>query len=254
MIWSGHGTWPHILIGPIFSKLTIITYIILWLKVRLEKSSDVSGADRTVREKDKRLAITLVIPKVIFVFTGLPYPIMLSNVNLCRPCLFKEFQLLSYLSSVSKFLHLSNSFLNFVVYILRIAEFRAAITRLVCQRNFSTRVDVASSHHRTSRIKSSENTLVGQVNHNWNQVMDRRKDKHKQFISRAAFFVRDKTSGKENSSISSHKDCPSSTTRLSYNKHVQFHASERDVHLNFVFFLGSTWNVPLIFTMKYCFV
>lgn len=54
----------------------------------------------TVREKDKHLAITLVIPKVIFVFTGLPYPIMLSNVNLCRPCLFKEFltALLSLLS------------------------------------------------------------------------------------------------------------------------------------------------------------
>ena len=34
--------------------LTIITYIILWLKVRLERSSDVSGADRTVREKDTR--------------------------------------------------------------------------------------------------------------------------------------------------------------------------------------------------------
>ena len=146
--------------------LTIITYIILWLKVRLERSSDVSGADRTVREKDKRLAITLVIATVIFVFTGLPYPIMLSIVNLCRPCLFKRFQLLSYLSSVSKFLHLSNSFLNFVVYILRIAEFRAAITRLVCRRNFSTRVDVASSRHRISKIKSSENTLVGQVSHN----------------------------------------------------------------------------------------
>ena len=80
--------------------------------------------------------------------------------------------------------------------------------------------------------------------------MDRRKDKDKQFISRAAFCVRDKTSGKENSSISSHKDCPSSTTRLSYYKHVQFHASERDVHVNFVFFLGSTSNVQLIFTMK----
>ena len=145
--------------------LTIITYIILWLKVRLQRSSDVSGADRTVREKDKRLAITLVIATVIFVFTGLPYPIMLSIVNLCRPCLFKRFQLLSYLSSVSKFLHLSNSFLNFVVYILRIAEFRALITRLVCWRNLSTRVDVASSHHRTSKIKSSENTRVGQVSH-----------------------------------------------------------------------------------------
>ena len=149
--------------GLMFTVVT--TYIILWLKVRLERSSDVSGADRTVREKDKRLAITLVIATVIFVFTGLPYPIMLSIVNLCRPCLFKRFQLLSYLSSVSKFLHLSNSFLNFVVYILRIAEFRALITRLVCWRNLSTRVDVASSHHRTSKIKSSENTRVGQVSH-----------------------------------------------------------------------------------------
>ena len=122
--------------------LTIITYIILWLKVRLERSSDVSGADRTVREKDKRLAITLVIATVIFVFTGLPYPIMLSIVNLCRPCLFKRFQLLSYLSSVSKFVHLSNSFLN------------------LCRRNFSTRVDVASFHHRTSKINHLRTLLL----------------------------------------------------------------------------------------------
>ena len=67
---------------------------------------------------------------------------------------------------------------------------------------------------------------------------------------RPSVWLRDKSSGKENSSISSHKDCPSWTTRLSYNKHVQFHASEREVHLNFAFFLGSTSNVPLIFTMK----
>lgn len=66
--------------------------------------------------------------------------------------------------------------------------------------------------------------------------------------------MRDKTTGKENSSISIHKDCPSSsnyTVMLQQdNKHVQFHASERDVHLNFVFFFGSTSNVPHIFTMK----
>ena len=133
--------------------LTTLTYTILWFRVR---NSDVTGAERN-REKDKRLAATLAIATIVFVFTWLPYPVMLSIVNLCFTCV--NFRLLSNLSVVSKFLHLSNSFMNSIVYILRISEFRASILELVCRKRAVRRVGVMPRDDVMSKSKSSEKTF-----------------------------------------------------------------------------------------------
>jgi len=100
--------------------VTTIAYITLWFKVR---TSHASGHERS-REKDRRLTITLVIASVIFPFTLLPYPIVLSIMNLCLKCVFSDIKLFKDLTMIRKFMHLANSFMNPLVYILRIPEFR----------------------------------------------------------------------------------------------------------------------------------
>ena len=119
--------------------VTIIAYIALWFKV---KTSDATGHERS-REKDKRLAITLVIASIIFPFTWLPYTIVLSVINLCMECVFSNMKLFSSLSMICMFMHLANSFLNPSVYILRIPEFRGAIRELICRNRPFRRVGVS---------------------------------------------------------------------------------------------------------------
>ena len=118
--------------------VTIIAYITLWFKVR---TSDASGHERS-REKDKRLAITLGIASIIFPFTWLPYTIVLSIINLCTNCAFSNVTLFNGLSMTSMFLHFANSFMNPLVYILRIPEFRGAIRELICRNRPFRRVGV----------------------------------------------------------------------------------------------------------------
>ena len=133
--------------------VTIIAYITLWFKV---KTSDATGQERS-REKDKRLAVTLVIASVIFPFTWLPYTIVLSIINLCLKCAFSNVKLFSGLSMICMFMHLANSFLNPIVYILRIPEFRGAIRELICRKRPFRRVGVTPGPLTNTRARIKAN-------------------------------------------------------------------------------------------------
>jgi len=118
--------------------VTIIAYITLWFKV---KTSDAPGHDRS-REKDKRLAITLVITSIIFPFTWFPYTIVLGIINLCMKCALSNVRLFNDLFMICMFMRLANSLMNPIVYILRIPEFRGAIRELICRNRPFRRVGV----------------------------------------------------------------------------------------------------------------
>lgn len=133
--------------------VTIIAYITLWFKVRT--SDDVSGHGRS-REKDKRLAITLVIASIIFPFTWLPYTIVLSIINLCIKCVFSDVKLFTSLSMVSLFMHLANSFVNPLVYVLRIPEFRGAIREVVCRNRPFRRVGIAPLTNTRAKTQANQ--------------------------------------------------------------------------------------------------
>lgn len=154
---------PHLIMFHVvlasccFSILvTIIAYVILWLKVR--SSHSLSGQERS-REKNKRLAITLAIATVIFALTWLPYPIVLSLINLCLKCLYSNMKLFNDLTMVCKFMHFAKSFMNPLVYILRIPEFRGAICELICRNRPVRRVGAmplenTALRNQTNRLSS----------------------------------------------------------------------------------------------------
>ena len=136
--------------------VTIIAYITLWFKVR---TSDASGHERS-REKDKRLAITLAIASIIFPFTWLPYTVVLSIMNLCVECVFSNVKLFTGLSMICTSLHLANSFMNPLVYILRIPEFRGAIRELVCRNRPFRRVGVTPSENTRARNQTNQTSSL----------------------------------------------------------------------------------------------
>ena len=137
--------------------VTIIAYITLWFKVR---TSDPSGHERS-REKDKRLAITLVIAS-IFPFTWLPYTIVLSIINLCIKCAFSDVKLFTGLSMISLFMHLANSFVNPLVYVLRIPEFRGAIREVICRNRPFRRVGITPLTNTRARTQANQiSSLAG---------------------------------------------------------------------------------------------
>ena len=143
--------------------VTIIAYITLWFKA---KTSDASGNERR-REKDRRLAITLVIASIIFPFTWLPYTIVLSIINLCMKCAFSNAKLFNDLSMICMFMHLANSLMNPLVYILRIPEFRGAIRELICRNRPFRRVGVtplvnARARNQTNQAPSFSGSLGNQ--------------------------------------------------------------------------------------------
>ena len=134
--------------------VTIIAYITLWFKV---KTRDATGHERS-REKDKRLAVTL-IASLIFPFTWLPYTIVLSIINLCLKCAFSNVKLFNGLSMICMFMHFSNSFLNPIMYILRIPEFRAAIRELICRMRPFRRVGVTPLINTRARNQANQGKL-----------------------------------------------------------------------------------------------
>lgn len=136
--------------------VTIIAYITLWFKVR---TSDPSGHERS-REKDKRLAITLVIASIIFPFTWLPYTIVLSIINLCIKCFFSDVKLFTGLFMISLFMHLANSFVNPLVYVLRIPEFRGAIRDVICRNRPFRRVGITPLTNTRARNQANQTSSL----------------------------------------------------------------------------------------------
>lgn len=136
--------------------VTTVAYLCLWFKVR---GSDASGHQRT-GERDKRLAMTLVIATMIFAFTWLPYPIVLSIMNVWVKEVFSYSKLFVILSLICKFMHLSNSCMNPLVYILRIPEFRGAILEVICRSRPIRRVGTMATavENITARSRAAHTT------------------------------------------------------------------------------------------------
>ena len=95
--------------------VTTITYITLLLG-----ENKPSNWTRTKQRIGQRLTITVVIASVIFPFTWLPYPIVLSIMNLCFERVFSNVKLCKDLTGISKSMHLTNSFMNPALAYLRI--------------------------------------------------------------------------------------------------------------------------------------
>ena len=76
----------HVVLAPCSfpSAVTTVAYITFWFKVR---TSQATGREREAENRAGDSRSDLLSP-VIFSFTWLPYPIVLSMMNLCLKCVF----------------------------------------------------------------------------------------------------------------------------------------------------------------------
>ena len=107
----------------VFTSLILISvaYATIWHKVR----KPVSQNHRTGTKQEKKLAVTLSLITVVFILTWVPFYIMNIIIMFCKDCYVLQ------LIYFAKFLHYSNSFANFIIYVLKIREFRKTVTKLL---------------------------------------------------------------------------------------------------------------------------
>lgn len=152
-----HKVFFWFLILTFFSSMLVmlLAYLAIWLKARVMKayfreasleSSDIgsdkrrppftnqhSGKERSRRaiENDRKLAMTVFIVTTVFILTWLPFHIVNLIVFLeCKafPCSAQPSYQVIYLC---KLLHYTNSFLNPVIYSLRLQDFRSTLKKII---------------------------------------------------------------------------------------------------------------------------
>ena len=99
--------------------VTCISYCIIWRK----QSYRIPGEAQA--RKNVHLNKTLLLITVIFVLSWLPFYVSNIVENFCASC---EMFRVVY---VMKFLHYSNSFMNFLVYCFRMPDYRKALSRML---------------------------------------------------------------------------------------------------------------------------
>ena len=101
---------------------TCFAYCLIWRK----QSSSIHNNEMRARN-DARLLRTSLIITVAFVFSWLPFEILTIVVSLCISCQNHSFLVIYPI----KLLQYSNSFINFVIYCLRMPEFKRTLSKML---------------------------------------------------------------------------------------------------------------------------
>lgn len=136
----------------IFTSLLVISlaYGMIWHRVR----KPVNMHHRNTTAQEKKLAVTLSIITLVFVLTWVPFYIMNIVIMFCKSCYILQ------LIYFAKFLHYSNSFANFIIYALKIREFRKTVVKLLCERK---QVSMNSKKRQTVLPKQSEEISIQDI-------------------------------------------------------------------------------------------
>ena len=101
--------------------ITCTSYCVIWRK----QSSSIQNGVRAKREA--RLSKTLFLITGTFVLTWLPFQVAVVVVNMCVPCRKVHIVVVFVL----KLLQFSNSFINFLIYCLRMPDYRKTISPII---------------------------------------------------------------------------------------------------------------------------
>ena len=100
--------------------ITCISYCIIWRKQSSRIPSEAQA------RKNVHLNKTLLLITAIFVLSWLPFHLLNIVISFCVSC-----EIVFVKVNVMKFLHYSNSFMNFLVYCFRMPDYRKALSRML---------------------------------------------------------------------------------------------------------------------------
>lgn len=115
-----------------FASLMVMlaAYVALWLKIKLWSKHQ----QGLLGDRERSVAVAIVIVTVVFLLTWSPFHIMNILINF-KQSLFDGFPY--QVIYLAKFLHYSNSFVNPIIYCFKISEFRRALKNLLSRRKKS---------------------------------------------------------------------------------------------------------------------
>lgn len=129
--------------------ITCAAYIALWIKVRFR---DLNGVGR---EQDKKLAKTLSLVTGVFVLTWLPFQTLLFVVHFCFACAIPPQNAVNLI----KLLQYCNSFMNPIIYSLRMPDFRKAVCNLFNRGYNLINIDVSLKNLRGETLNTFNGIL-----------------------------------------------------------------------------------------------
>jgi len=137
-----------VIIISLSTPLVIIctAYCVIWRK-QASRLQNVVRASRS----EARLSKTLFLITGTCVSTWLPFEVFVSIFHLCSPC--KKVPYVVHV--VIKLLHFSNSFINFVIYCLRIPDYREAVSEI-----FSRCKCVRAAHRELYSFADSQTNIT----------------------------------------------------------------------------------------------
>jgi len=100
--------------------ITCTSYCVIWRKQTFRIHNGVRA------RRETRLSKTLFLITGTFVLTWLPFQVLLVLVNMCVPC--TKMHIVVFF--VFKLLQFSNSFINFLIYCLRMPDYRKAVSQI----------------------------------------------------------------------------------------------------------------------------
>ena len=129
--------------------ITCTSYIALWVKVHFR---DHNGAGR---QHDKKLAKTLSLVTGVFILTWLPFQSLLFAVHFCVTCPIPPQNVVNFI----KLLQYCNSFMNPIIYSLRMPEFRKAVSEIFNCRHKMIKDEIALKNLRGETLNSVSGIL-----------------------------------------------------------------------------------------------
>lgn len=137
-----------VIIISLSTPLLIIcaAYCVIWRK----QASRLQNGVRASRS-EARLSKTLFLITGTCVLTWLPFEVFVSIFHLCSPC--KKVPYVVHV--VITLLHFSNSFINFIIYCLRIPDYREAVSEI-----FSRCKCVRATHRELYSLAKSQTNIT----------------------------------------------------------------------------------------------
>ncbi|XP_031561725.1 somatostatin receptor type 2-like [Actinia tenebrosa] len=126
---SLEGFFSCVMISLTVSLIIIcVAYIAVWIKVNIKQPRQVNRATLNDHKTENKLAVTLAIITVIFIFTWIPFHILNITMFFCVECRSLPIKYVNFF----KLLHYSNSLINPLVYSSRFPEFKRTLKTMFC--------------------------------------------------------------------------------------------------------------------------
>lgn len=145
--------------AALFTSLTVIclAYVFIAIKVRWR----INEKTKKAVEKNRKLAVTLSIVTLIFVFTWLPFYLINMTFRFCSKKTCGLDRIDYSITLFSKLLQYCNSFINPIIYSFKIPDFRVALLRLfgrkVLRRPSTTLISLKDTRKRKKQEMENGN-------------------------------------------------------------------------------------------------